>query len=151
MIPLILVFSLHAFQLGKSSRIKEIYTFPLGEQTKEAIGGTYESTHYWAELPKGCSHLPCWVPLFFKWWKEQVFMWSGAWHSWFLVKLCPSSSSHPAVKSERDCLLLMQSEYYSIDRFPDYLFPCLSKAVIFLKSGYLFFKGNLTQKHSQNR
>lgn len=92
-----------------------------GTKTEDASGGTYRSTHYWAKLPRGRSHLPCRGPFFFKWWKEQVFMWSRAWHSWFSVKLCLPPAPSPFVKSERICLLLTQSEWYSIERFADYL------------------------------
>lgn len=48
-------------------------------------------------------------------------MWSRAWHSWFSVKLCLPPAPTPVVKSERICLLLTQSEWYSIERFADYL------------------------------
>lgn len=123
-----------------------------GTKTEDASGGTYRSTHYWAKLPKGRSYLPRRGPFFFKWWKEQVFMCSRAWHRWFSVKLCLPPAPTPAVTSERVCLLLTQSECYSIERFADYLpMPMKSSHFFFLKSGYLFFKGYLTQKHSQNR
>lgn len=91
-----------------------------GTKTEDASGGTYRSTHYWAKLPKGRSHLPRRGP-FFKWWKEQVFMCSRAWHSWFSVKFCLPPAPTPAVTSERVCLLLTQSECHSIERFADYL------------------------------
>lgn len=68
----------------------------------------------------------------------------------FQKKLYLPPAPTPVINSERDRLLLMQSECYSIERFADYL-PMPMKSSHFFKSGYLFFKGYLTEKHSQNR